>query len=951
MKVCNRLMIIARISGTISLLLLLCGSALAAPASSAGLVDFTKGYKPADDAGGYSLHLGALSGIPNGRQKLGRDGNQIYVITVTKGKEAGLLQVGDVILGVNGKRFKGDVIETWRAAVAEAPERSEDGNLRVIRWRNGAETTLDYFTVTPPPDLTRGETNDVDRKNTYNLGPSGLRGWIHTRPVQQLDASQGRTTATSRQILVTHVGANSSADGVLAVDDVILGVGGKLFTDDARKSFGKAIGEAEKTENKGTLTLTRWRAGVISDVQIKLKVMGSYSDTAPYECPKSQLILDAACKVLEKEPLKGNRWGDINCLALLATGRPEYLPRVREYARSIVPKDLHLEGCDTWGWGYRNLFLCEYYLITRDKEVAPAIQAYTVALAGSQSMYGTFGHGGSSRTTDGKLHGSVPPYGPVNMAGLVANLSIVTGNLCGAKHREIKPAIERASKFFGYYVDKGAIPYGEHMPVPIHENNGKNSIAALLFGLQGNQKAPAQYFAKMATAAYANRECGHTGQGFSYLWSALGANVGGPDAAAAFFKEAAWHFDLVRRCDGSFTYDGGEQYGAGRTDDDTYYGKSSYYGISPTATYVLTYAMPLKKLCITGKYANQGNWLSKTDVAEAIASGRFDVDCKKMSAQKLLAALGDWSPVVRGWAARELAKRPEAAARVPDLMTLAEGPDVHVAQGACEALGYIKDPRALPVFVRLLKHDDRWLRVKAAGALKNMRDIARPVLADMLQAVVDTAEPLQPIVWADPMQLTHGELAAALFDGLLRSSVEGVDRKLLYPAIQAVAWNADGKARSYLVDTFTNALTRQDVQALTSEILAAIKVKAPANTMFGNELPMAGAKVLATYHYVEGVRAIMDYAKSIDAHGSQVRIPILMTLLKSYGTAARDVVPELKELIVQFDTQCRNGNFPANCNTIRVASIEEAIKAIEAATDQPKLRSVRPAQPKTNSRE
>ena len=126
--------------------------------------------------------------------------------------------------------------------------------------------------------------------------------------------------------------------------------------------------------------------------------------------------------------------------------------------------------------------------------------------------------------------------------------------------------------------------------------------------------------------AYKNREYGHTGQGFSYLWGALGANAGGPAAAAAFFKEASWHFDLVRRCDGSFTYDGGEQYGPGKTDDNTYYGKSSYYGLSPTATYVLTYSLPLKKLCITGKDANPANWLSKKDVAEAIASGRFDLD-------------------------------------------------------------------------------------------------------------------------------------------------------------------------------------------------------------------------------------------------------------------------------------------------------------------------------------
>ena len=32
-------------------------------------------------------------------------------------------------------------------------------------------------------------------------------------------------------------------------------------------------------------------------------------------------------------------------------------------------------------------------------------------------MYGTFGHGGADRTADGQLHGSIPPYGPVNAAG------------------------------------------------------------------------------------------------------------------------------------------------------------------------------------------------------------------------------------------------------------------------------------------------------------------------------------------------------------------------------------------------------------------------------------------------------------------------------------------------------------------------------------------------------
>ena len=358
---------------------------------------------------------------------------------------------------------------------------------------------IPVFGAANPPDLTKGETNGVDRGQTYNLGATGLRGWIYTKPATYLDSVQGRTTTASRQILVTHVGANSPASGVMEVNDVILGAGGSLFADDARKSIARAIQEAEKAANGGILKLTRWRAGKTEEVQLKLRVMGTYSDTAPYNCPKSKLILADACKALEKEPLKEDWAGAINGLALMATGNPDYLPRVREFARKMGPPTLKLElkdGMVVWDWGYRNLFLCEYYLLTGDKEVLHAINEYTISLAKGQSMYGTFGHGISGLTPDGQLHGSIPPYGPVNAAGLVGNLAIVMGKKCGVNDPEIDPAIERASKFFGYYVDKGAIPYGEHMPWPYHENNGKNSMTALLFALQGNQNAQAKFFAQ-----------------------------------------------------------------------------------------------------------------------------------------------------------------------------------------------------------------------------------------------------------------------------------------------------------------------------------------------------------------------------------------------------------------------------------------------------------------------
>ncbi|MCF7731582.1 MAG: DUF6288 domain-containing protein [Akkermansiaceae bacterium] len=793
-----------------------------------------------------------------------------------------------------------------------------------------------------PPDLT--QDRGVDRKRTYNLGSTGLRGWIYTKPATYLDSLQGRTTASSRQILVTHVGAKSPADGVVEVDDVILGVGGKPFTDDARKSFAVAIQEAEKEANGGVLKLTCWRAGETKERQLKLRVMGTYADTAPYNCDKSKRIFDEACEALAKEPLQDNWHGVINGLALLATGKAEYLPMIRDFAYKVGPTTLDLQhktNGSAWDLGYRNMFLSEYYLLTGDKKVRHAINEITLTLARGQGMYGTFGHGFSALTPDGKRHGSVPPYGPVNQAGLSANIGIVMGRKCGLKDPEIDAAIERAAKFFAYFVDKGAIPYGEHEPWPYHDNNGKCAMSAMLFGLQGQRSADAQFFAKMATAAHQSRECGHTGQGFSYLWGALGANVGGPEAVAAFFKEASWHFDLVRRCDGSFTYDGGEQYGAGATDDDTYYGNSSYSGLSPNATYVLTYSLPLKKIFLTGRDADQSIWLSKKEAAAVGASGRFDLDRKKMTAEELVMAFRDWSPIVRGWAAEELAKRPEAKTMEPELIRMAEGPDAHARQGACETLGNLKSQDALPVFVRLLKHDDRWLRYKAAKAIRDMGGEAKPAVPEVLKAVAQTTEPLKPINWADPVQLTHGQLAAALFAGQLKDAVQSSDSKLRYPAIRAVSTNADGMARATLRGFFENQLTVEDVQALAPDILAAVMTPSPADTMFSNEIRMGGFKALTKYNFKEGILAGVQLAKSQGGHGSERRTGEIVKEIVRYGSAAREAIPGLKELIAQFNTECEEGKFPkGELNNMRVGAVEDGIRAIEAATTHPELRSI-----------
>ena len=72
-----------------------------------------------------------------------------------------------------------------------------------------------------------------------------------------------------------------------------------------------------------------------------------------------------------------------------------------------------------------------------------------------------------------------------------------------------------------------------------------------------------------------------------------------------------------------------------------------------------------------------------------------------------------------------------------------------------------------------------------------------------------------------------------------------------------------------------------------------------------------------------------------------------MKRLMSYGSAAREALPGLRELIVAFNEQCRKGEFPAGeLNNRRVTAVEEAIKTISTSTEQPQLRSIAPSSPK-----
>ena len=798
------------------------------------------------------------------------------------------------------------------------------------------------------PDLTTTDLATIDRTHTYNLGPTGMRGWIYLTNWNNNIGDFGITTAQSPwQILVTAVGTNTPASGIMAIDDVILGasVGAgavPLFTNDSRKSFGWAIGAAEASPT-GILKLKRWRAGVSTDVSLQMGISNTaYSATAPFNCPKSALILSNAINKLPASFNLGNPGNPVLGLAMMASGNTNFNASVQTYARSIAPTNLSLNpnACDTWGWGYMSVFLSEYYLKTGDTNVLSGITKYTVNLAKAQSKYGTFGHGGAEQHADGSFHGSISWYGPVNAAGLVANLGIAMGRKVivasgGAVDAEIDPALDRASKFFGYYVGKGSIPYGEHEPLTgTHASNGKDCMAAFLFAMQTNRPVETEYFTRMTVAGYNGREAGHTGQGFSYLWSVLAANIGGTNAVASYLAQVRWYLDLERRSDGSFVYDGSEQFGGSPNVTDYWSNSSKYAGMDPTTWYVLAYSLPKQQLLLTGKSANPTNWLSSDKVTNAIWVGAFNQVCGGYNTNQLASAMGDYDPGVRFWAANTIGTNSQTSYAM--LISMASSTNFLVREAACQALGVMQNPSALSMLGQRLSDTNIWVRSKASKALQSFGNSALPQLTTMLGAFITNATDPNVIVWEDPIQIANGYLANELFQTLGSSTINAATN-LLYPAVIAGLKQPDGMARSYMGDFIQNRLTWTHVQAVAPAIIACVAERSPADRMFSDFIRSAGLATLGKYLVEEGIPLCLMY-KEQTWHGDDTLPFDLLTT--TYRGAAKDVLPTLYKWQAhepQFQADgsiggCCPGRYPGITNNIALA-----IAAISSDTNPPTL--------------
>ena len=762
-----------------------------------------------------------------------------------------------------------------------------------------------------------GSSSAVGAKHDWNLGATGLRGWIR---------SEKMVTSDAREITITKVENDSPADGVLAVGDSILGVGGKPFSYDPRTEMGKALTLAESEAGQGNLTLTRLRAGSSAEVVVKLPVLGSYSDTAPYDCPKSKLILEQGCKDLAKRMAKPSYAKELdpiprslNALALLASGDQSYLPLIKK--ESEWAANYRTQGMATWYYGYIMMFLAEYKIATSDDSVMPGLTRLALEAAHGQSAVGSWGHGFAR--PDGRLGG----YGMMNSPGLPLTISLVMAREAGVKDPALDLAIERSAKLLRFYIGKGAIPYGDHHPwIENHEDNGKCGMAAVLFNLLGESKG-AEFFSRMSVASHgAERDTGHTGNFFNMLWAMPGVAQSGSNATGAWMSEfGSWYFDLARGADGNFLHQGPPE-----PEED------SYAGWDCTGGYLLAYAMPLEKLYLTGKKPDAVPQLDAAAAQSLIVDGRgwnnkdrnsfYDA----LSDEQILERLGNWSPVVRERAAMALGRRKDAP--VTPLIKMLDSPSLDARYGACQGLIFLRGRGAPSVdaLQKTLSHEDLWLRIKAAEALAAIGAPATKVVPQLLEllARVDVKK--------DPRGMQQRYLSFALFDneGLLGRSLEGVDRPALYKAVRAGLKNEDGRARGSIGSVYRH-LSLEEIKPLLPAIHEAIVEPAPSGEMFADGIRVEGLRLLSQHHIEEGINALVIYTRDQNPWASQERTPELMKILLTYGTHAKAAIPELTRIANYFEKDEKD--FPPDLMRMKGESVRETIAAIESSTDSPEL--------------
>lgn len=672
------------------------------------------------------------------------------------------------------------------------------------------------------------------------IGPTGILGYPHPKWPHEAVAMR-----------VDQCEKGSPADGKLKPGDLIVGIGNEKFTESPFSAFPAAVDDAEAKGGKLTLLLESGE-----QVTLQLADLGAYGPTAPYHCPKTDALIEQAARQLMQEKGLGSSPTRSGLLGLMATGDKKHLEVVAEIIRNsdllkIDPQvvDQYLTtgqpdlGSTGWLWGYNCIALGEYYLLTKDEAVLPALRTYALGLARGQDAVGLWGH---RMATDARMR-RAPGYGIMNQCSMSNFMGMLLARKCGIQDPILDKAIETTNAYVADHINRGGFPYGVHGPSDDQfNNNGTSGSAAICMALMGNREG-ASYFSKVSIPTHNKLTLGHASHFFNPLWTPLGASLSGPEVTQKFFKRSLWYFNGKRHWSGGFPGKDNGGYFAGQA--------------------LLTYCLPRKVLYITGREADESIWITGKEVDHLIEMNL--VESKARSNEELFEMLRH--PIIQ--------ERTKAAREMSDRLTFTWGRKLgedpfsptlltHIKSGneqekimALRVLGGIfrgYSAHFAATFAEVLKNGQESLavRVEAASAFRNCGVAAFPHYNDILRLVLEQRTEVDPFGHIDK------QLARAL-DAIPQNlkpeekAQLNPDKDLVYRVAHKLLEHPRQDVRAVGIKLL-EGIPLEDFHLVGEKLMHVLRNKDPGYHSYSSILNADGIEILAGLNIKEGLDLLED---------------------------------------------------------------------------------------------